>query len=54
MDNKLLLRLSDGLQIRANADSGTSFFALVRLYLKAAYYTGFSSSSLVLQIAGLV
>ncbi len=52
--NNLPLSLRDGSQIRANADPGTSFSALVRSYLKAAYYSGLSSASPVLQTVALV
>jgi len=38
--NDLPLSLRDGSQIRANAKPDTSFSALLRSYLKAAYYSG--------------
>jgi len=51
--NYLPRSLCDGSQIRASADPGTSFSALVRSYLQAAYYSGLSSTSPVLQTAAL-
>jgi len=52
--NSLPLARRDGTQIRANADSYTSFSALVRSYVKAAYYSSLSSASSVLQTVALV
>jgi len=49
--NHVLLSRRDGSQIRAIADPGTSFSAILRSYLKAAYYSGLSSASPVLQTA---
>ncbi len=52
--NELPLYLRDGSQIRANADPGTSFSALLRSYLKATYYSSLSSASPVLPTVALV
>jgi len=52
--NNLPLSLRDGSQICTNADAGTSFSALILSYLKAAYYSGHSCASPVLQTAALV
>ena len=54
MWNDLPLSLCDGSQIRADADPGTSFSALLRSYLKSAYYSGLSTASSVLQTVPLV
>jgi len=41
-------------RIRANSDPGTSFCALIRFYLEAAYYSDLSSASPVVETAALV
>ncbi len=52
--NDLPLSLRDGSLIRADADPGTSFSALLRSYLKATCYSGLSTASSFLQTVPLV
>jgi len=52
--NNLPISLRDGSQIRVDADLGPSFSARVIYCLMAAYYSGLSSASPVLQTVALV
>jgi len=52
--NSLPLSIRDGSQTGANADPGNSFSAVIRSYLKAAYYSGLLSASRILKTVALV